>query len=329
MRRAISQLPKSRRQFVREKIPAFIEPQLALLRDAPPVGDKWVHEVKFDGYRMQMRVHKGRAALRTRKGLDWSARFPEIARHGNDLPDGIYDGEICAVNAEGQPDFAGLQTALRTKRTAGLVYFIFDLLYRGDEDLRAYALKARKAVLQDILGAADDSRLRYVEHIAGDGDAMFESACRMRLEGIVSKDLTATYRSDRGGAWIKTKCRPLEEFVVGGWAQEGRQFKALLLGAFDGKSLRYVGHAGTGFGAKTLGDLLPRLKALEIQARSFEGNNAPAKKSVNHWVKPELVAQVAFESWTASGKLRQASFKGLREDKKPREITLQTISLGS
>ena len=229
-------------------LPKFIEPQLCRLVDAPPLGADWIHEVKFDGYRMQLRVEDGKAALRTRKGLDWTAKFAAIAKAGAKLPDGILDSEIVALDHNGAPDFAALQAALSDGKTDGLVFFAFDLLVSGGEDLRALLLMQRKARLEKLLKSAP-SNLRYVEHFTSDGDAILKSACRMSLEGIASKRGSAPYRSGRGDDWTKAKCRAGDEVVIGGWSTTAGKFRSLLVGVHRGDHLIYVGRVGTGYSA--------------------------------------------------------------------------------
>lgn len=298
-------------------------PQLCRLVDHPPVGAVWVHEIKFDGYRLQLRVEHGRAVLRTRKALDWTDRFPEIAQDARGFPDCLMDGEICALDGNGVPNFAALQQALSDGKTGDLIFFAFDLLFLDGEDLRPLPLEERKSHLAALLNRSAAPRFRYVEHFDTSGETFLETACRAHLEGIVSKRRDAPYRSGRGDIWTKEKCRGGQEVVIGGWWGGPTKLRSILAGSFDGDEFVYRGRIGTGFNSENSGPLLQALNRIKRAKMPFTAGIKPPRAKEITWVEPRLVAEVEYATLTRDGVLRQASFKALREDKSARSVVLE------
>jgi bifunctional non-homologous end joining protein LigD len=310
-------------------LPAFLEPSLPQVADTAPSGPKWVHEIKYDGYRVQARIDGGNVRLLTRKALDWTSRFAPIATalKSLGLSSALIDGEIVVEDSAGIPSFTLLQADLSALRRDRFRYFVFDLYYCEGFDLTQAALIDRKALLQQIVDGAGGSLIRYSEHIAGDGPTMFEHACKLGLEGIVSKRSDLPYRRGRGDHWLKVKATMRQEFIILGYIPSTVAkglVGALLMGYYDRGTLYYAGRVGTGYSselAKELRDALEQIAAPKLKL----GNALPdgAEKGVR-WAKPQLVCEVEYRAWTADKLIRQASFKGLREDRPAEEIVLET-----
>jgi len=306
--------------------PEFVKPQLATLVEEVPEGREWLHEIKFDGYRTLCRLENGEARLLTRTAQDWTTKYGPLKDEAAKIPadNALLDGEIVWVDDKGHSHFQGLQNALSEKKFNHLVYYVFDILFLNGEDLRDKPLIERKTILEKLLKPMKRSKILYSEHWVNEGLQMYHKSCELKLEGIVSKIASGTYHSGRDEQWVKSKCTLRQEFVIGGFTDSpkaGRALGALLMGAYNGDGkLHYLGKVGTGFTAETLNELREKLEPLVIDEPQFL---EPPRLPRVHWVRPKLAGEVEFHTWTSEGLLRQASFQGLRGDKKARDIHVE------
>ena len=323
--KAIRKLAKDWSRQTVTPLPKFISPALATLKSMPPAGNEWLHEVKFDGYRIQAHFAAGKVKLFTRSGLDWTARFgeavsSEFLRLG--CKQAVIDGEMVVLSTNGIASFSLLQADLSAGRCDRMVFYAFDLLYLDNVSWLDQPLKKRKSRLEELLSnQPTDAAIRFSEHFAQPGQLMLAHACRMGLEGVISKRFDAPYRSGRTIEWIKSKCTQRQEFVIIGYlssAASGRGLRSVLVAYFEHGKLKYGGRVGTGFSVKSSDDIKRRLDKLKVMTAAVEGVVSEEKNVI--WVRPELVAEVEFRAWTSDGILRQASFKGLREDKAVKDI---------
>ncbi|KQV64426.1 DNA ligase D [Rhizobium sp. Root1220] len=307
----------------------FIEPALAKLKPKPPASEGWIHEIKFDGYRLQVRITGGKVTMLTRSGLDWTEKFgKEIANAFSTLPvrSAVIDGELAVERETGASDFSSLQSDLSEGRDDRFVFYAFDLLYLDGYDLRKAALVERKRLLQNVLADAAQ-KLRYSVHFAENGGVVLSHACHLGLEGVISKRADSEYASGRSGDWIKSKCSKRQEFVVGGYVPSTSMKNAigsLAMGYYSEGKLKHIGRVGTGYTAATAEMLYKRLSEIEQKASPFgDALTAEARRGLVY-VKPELVAEVEFQAWSGDGNLRHAAFRGLREDKAAGDVMRET-----
>ena len=318
----------------KEHQPTFIKPQLAQETATPPDGSGWLHELKLDGYRMQARKDGAKVQMLTRSGLDWTDRVKAVAAEVAKLPAdcATLDGEVVVLAENGTTNFADLQASFQEGAHNPLTYFAFDLLHLNGRNPRDLPLRERKQLLAVILQTADPAHLQFSEHLETNGLEMFHKACELHAEGIISKKASAAYISGRSGAWLKSKCLLEQEFVVGGYTLPGKGkaggpgIGALLLGYYDETgNLIYAGRTGTGFSQKASTQMRQSLEPMQIGSTPFRRPSAEARRGAI-WVKPDVVVQVRFATWTADEQVRQAAFLGLREDKLAKEVRRETAA---
>ena len=312
-------------------LPEFIQPQLATLVDKPPSGDAWLHELKLDGYRLLCHIDRGQVRFWTRNRKDWTAKFPALGKavKALRLKSAILDGEVVALDAEGRASFQKLQQQINKNSAAGLMFHVFDLVYLDGFLLTRCPLHERKRVLAEVFEKVDEkSPLRFSDHIEGNGAEFFKEACKLGLEGIVSKLADSVYESTRSRTWLKVKCLRRQEFVIAGYtlSDKGIPFSSLVLGVYEKGKLIYAGRAGTGFSNQARVDLKKMLDKLARKTRPFAviPSDPGLRRAV--WTEPALVGEVAFTEWTDEGIIRHPSFQGLREDKKPTDVVREEPS---
>lgn len=317
----------------RTPMPAFVAPELATAFKEAPDGQEWLHELKYDGYRLQIRIEDGEARIRTRNDHDWTERFPTLAKTAAklDVDSAILDGEAVVLDERGVSRFGLLQQALSAEDDRAIVFYAFDLLFEDGQDLRGLPLIERKEALAALIGTPGArDRIRYSDHVIGQGPQMWQQAGRLGAEGTIAKRTDSPYRGGRGRAWRKIKLDQRQEFVIGGWTlrKDGKGgLGALLVGTFDGKDLVYAGRVGSGWSETEGRRLIARFETLARKTSPFAGRNAEAREGAR-WIRPDAVAEIQFGAWTEDGILRHARLVGLREDKKPREVGRERSAAG-
>jgi bifunctional non-homologous end joining protein LigD len=307
------------------KLAQFIQPQLATLVKEPPSGDQWLHELKFDGYRMLCRLDGGRVQFWSRNARDWTDKFLSIVDAIKLLPakSAFIDGEIVIVDAQGRSSFQKLQRSMGKSVSSGFIYAVFDLIYLDGFDLRQTPLRLRKDLLENLCKASGHRLLRYSEHFEGNGDTFFRHACEYGIEGILSKLANSPYESTRNRNWVKVKCNIQQEFVIVGYTPSSKGlpgFGSLVLGVYDKGKLVYAGRVGTGFTFKQRTELQKQLDKFSSDRSHLAAIPRDPGLKQTRWTEPKLVAEVAFTEWTSDNSIRHPSFQGLREDKNPKEV---------
>jgi bifunctional non-homologous end joining protein LigD len=321
--RAVAQALK---QAPHGALPRFVKPCLATLVGKTPDDTRWEHETKFDGYRIQARLDHGKVQLMTRKGLNWTKKFPGVAKAVGRLraKTALIDGELVAQDAKSISRFSLLQQELKSGRHGRIALYAFDLMHLNGTNLKRLPLYARKAALAKLIRRGHDRHLRFSKSLRGRGPVLLRQACKKGQEGIISKLKDARYHSGRGRDWLKTKCSDRQELVVAGFASssaDSHAIGALVLAFYARGKLRYAGRTGTGFTHDTARALYRTLKSHQRKTSPFKpvpkeerGRRAPV------WVEPKMVVEVDFHGWTQGNRVRQASFQGVRRDKSAREV---------
>ena len=312
-------------------MPEFVSPQLATLVKEAPKGDEWLHELKFDGYRLLCFLNRGKVRLWTRNRKDWTDKFPGIVKalQGLKVQSAILDAEVVAMDSSGRSSFQMLQQAIHKTGGRGLVLEVFDVIYIEGFSLTRTPLVERKRVLEQLIGTVRSDRvLRYSDHVEGNGAKFLQQACDFGIEGIVSKVADSPYESTRSHNWQKIKCLRRQEFVIAGYtlSDKGLPFSSLVLGVYEKGKLIYAGRVGTGFSNKLRGELKKTLDRIARPTKPFAEipKDSDLRRAV--WVEPKLVGEVEFSEWTNDNVIRHPSFQGMREDKKATDVVREEPS---